>query len=68
MQRAVLVKIILMLLCMKIINKINNVNLPYDPLLFCRLHEVTSSKIVFIKNEEHLAEYIPLHVLPKSLF
>jgi len=32
------------------------------------LHEVTSSKIVFIKNEEHLAEYIPLDVLPKSLF
>ncbi|KAK2550878.1 Phosphatidylinositol transfer protein CSR1 [Acropora cervicornis] len=32
------------------------------------LHEVTSNKIVFIKNEEHLAEYIPLHVLPKPLF
>lgn len=44
------------------------VNLLYDPLLFCRLHEVTSNKIVFIKNEEHLAEYIPLHILPKPLF
>lgn len=32
------------------------------------LHEVTSNKIVFIKNEEHLAEYIPLHILPKPLF
>lgn len=32
------------------------------------LHEVTSSKIVFIKNEEHLAEYIPLDILPKTLF
>lgn len=32
------------------------------------LHEVTSNKIVFIKNEEHLAEYIPLDVLPKPLF
>lgn len=32
------------------------------------LHEVTSNKIVFIKNEEQLAEFIPLHALPKSLF
>lgn len=32
------------------------------------LHEVTSSKIVFIKSKDHLAEYIPLNVLPNSLF